>query len=276
MPEGDTIYRAARSVRRALQDQRIVLAAGRREVGAEGLQGTTVRGVESRGKHLLIHFDNRQVVHSHLGMTGAWHIYPRDHEWYKPRAQAGIQLSTQRHDVVCFTPDLLEVVDDVRLRRHPYLNRLGPDLLGPPIADEVFLPRMRSQRNAAIGEVVMNQTVVCGIGNVYKSEILFLEQLHPRTSVSTLSDERLLQLRDRSRQLMCRNLENGPRRTRFRADEQFLWVYGRRGESCLKCGTTIRMIRQGDKARSTYYCPACQPAPTDSAGQHHGRRSGKR
>lgn len=265
MPEGDTIFRAARSVRRALDERQIVAACGRRDVNAPAVLGATVCGVESRGKHLLIHFDNQLVLHSHLGMTGAWHIYPRGHKWFKPREQAGIRLSTERHDVVCFTPDLLEVVDQVRIRRHPYLNRLGPDLPGPPIADDVFLTRMRSQRNAAIGEVVMNQTVVCGIGNVYKSEILFLEHLHPRTGVSLVSDERLLLLRDRSRQLMSRNLENGPRRTRYRPDEQFLWVYGRRGENCLKCGTGVRMIRQGDKARSTYFCPACQPVPQSTA-----------
>lgn len=274
MPEGDTIFRAAAGVRKALNGRCLVTATGRREVGAESLTGSTVTGVESRGKHLLIHFDNQLVLHSHLGMTGAWHIYPVDHEWQKPRQQACVQLTTHRHDVVCFTPDLLEVVSEQRIRRNPYLNRLGPDLLGPPIADEVFLSRMRTQRRIPIGQAVMNQTVVCGIGNVYKSEILFLERLHPLTPVRHIDDESLLSLRDRSRLLMGRNLENGPRRTRFRPDEQFLWVYGRRGDSCLKCGTTVQMIRQGDLARSTYYCPACQQAAAEESVAPAGKNAG--
>lgn len=260
MPEGDTIFRAARSLRKVLAGRQIESAESDRESSVGQLSEATVLGVESRGKHLLIHFDNELVVHSHMGMTGAWHIYPREYQWHKPRELAFLQLSTRQHEAVCFTPDLLEIVTTTRLRRHTYLRRLGPDLLGPPIADDVFVGRMRTQRHSTIGEAVMNQTVVSGIGNVFKSEILFLEQLHPRTPVSRIPDDGLLRLRDRSRFLMTRNLDNGPRRTRFRPDEQFLWVYGRCGESCLKCSDYISMIRQGDLARSTYFCPNCQKA----------------
>ena len=148
---------------------------------------------------------------------------------------------------------------ETELSRDNYLQRLGPDVLGPPISDDVFLRRVRSQGNTAIGEVVMNQTVVCGIGNIYKSEILFREHIHPLTPTSQLTDEQLLKLRDRAVQLLSRNINNGPRRTRFRGDEQKLWVYQRKGRPCLTCDATIQMIRQGDMARSTYFCPECQP-----------------
>ena len=105
---------------------------------------------------------------------------------------------------------------------------------------------------------MMNQTVVAGIGNVYKSEILFLQQIHPLIKVGELNDRQLLDVRDLAVKFMKLNLTNGSRQTRFRSDSQKLWVYGRKGDACLKCSEAILMLRQGDLARSTYFCPACQ------------------
>ena len=155
-------------------------------------------------------------------------------------------------------PKQIRLLTSLQLRRDPYLQRLGPDLLGPPIDDSVVISRFRTQNAVAIGEAVMNQTVTSGIGNVYKSEILFLEGIHPLTLVGDLPDSALLQIRDRAVFLMKRNLENKPRRTRFRPDQQQVWVYGRANEDCLKCGTVLKLIRQGELARSTYFCSACQ------------------
>lgn len=260
MPEGDTIFTAAGNLRKVLCQQTLTAVQGRPEIGdVARLQGRKVDAVEARGKHLLLHIQGDLVLHSHLGMTGSWHIYRPKDAWHKPATWAAIQLATDRYVVVCFTPRLLQLVTATQLARDPWLQRLGPDILGPPIADDVFLARMRSQRDRAIGEAVMNQTVVCGIGNVYKSEILFLEGVHPQAPVSSLSDECLLKLRDQAVFLMRRNLDAAPRRTRFRADALNLWVYGRQSQECLKCGTVLQLLRQGETNRSTCFCPTCQP-----------------
>ncbi len=262
MPEGDTIFRAAANLRKVLQGAVIETATGRAELGEiQSVIGSRVLGIESRGKHLIIHFRNQQALHSHMGMTGSWHIYRDSDIWKKPAHQAIVQMQTGHWQVVCFVPKQIRLLTARQLQRDAYLQKLGPDILGPPIGDDVYLNRMRTQKSSAIGEAVMNQTVVCGIGNVYKSEILFLSGINPVTPVRSLSDDVLIQLRDTVVLLMKRNLDNGPRKTRFRGDGQKLWVYRRRGEVCLKCGETIEMLRQGNLARSTYFCPTCQPLP---------------
>lgn len=259
MPEGDTIHRAAMKLRAVLERATIVSAQGRESIGdVSQLNGQVVQSIEARGKHLLLHFDRGLVIHSHMGMTGSWHVYRHDEPWRKPESFAALQLRTDAICAVCFTPKLLELVTATTLRRNAWLQRLGPDLLGPPVADNIFLARVRSQQHQPIGEVVMNQSVVSGIGNVYKSELLFLEHLHPRQPVSLISDSKLLNLRDRAVGLMRRNVGRTRRRTRFRSDGPGLWVYGRQGEPCVVCGQQIRILRQGDAARSTYFCESCQ------------------
>ncbi|MEZ6128668.1 MAG: DNA-formamidopyrimidine glycosylase family protein [Planctomycetaceae bacterium] len=263
MPEGDTIFRAAGNLRKVLEGQQIQAASGRPEVGdVDALVGRIVTAVEVCGKHLLLHFSGQRVLHSHMGMTGSWHIYRPDDVWHLSQSAAGIQLQTSRFIVVCFAPKILQLVSQQTLSRNSQLQRLGPDILGPKIADDVFLSRMRTQNVCPVGEAILNQTVVCGIGNVYKSEVLFLECVHPGTRVADLADDCLLQLLNQATFLMKRNLDNAVRRTRFRTDAQSLWVYGRQGEACLKCGTPIQMMRQGAQARSTYFCPTCQPCIT--------------
>ncbi len=254
---------AAAALRTVLQGRTLHNATGTADRLTE-LSGSTIVGVEARGKHLIIHFSNDLAIHSHMGMTGAWHTYGSKQPWRKPAAQAVAALSTDAGCAVCFTPKQFRIVSERALSRDPVLQKLGPDLLGPPIDDAVFVERFRRQRSTEIGRAVMNQTVVAGIGNVYKSELLFLEQIHPRTSVETLTDQQLLQLRDRIVRLMRRNLDGRRRTTRFAGDRFRTWVYRRKGEGCLKCGATIEMIRQGDLTRSTYFCPTCQPPAASS------------
>lgn len=258
MPEGDTIFRTAVQLRKVLDGEIIADASGRWEIeNAASLIGFRVTGIESRGKHLLIHFDDGRVVHSHMGMTGAWHIYRVGEAWGKSERAAALVLTTDRFCVVCFSPKLIELVSAQRLKRDEYLNRLGPDLLGPPVESRTILERFHTQKSVPIGQAVMNQTVICGIGNVYKSEVLFLEQIHPATPVGSLSDEQILAIVEQAVRLMRRNLEGHPRRTRFLPGSA-TWVYSRARQPCFKCGTAVAMIRQGDLGRSTYFCPTCQ------------------
>lgn len=260
MPEGDTIHIAARNLSKVLVERVITEATGRRELQCvEQLVGQTVQSVEARGKHLIIHFTGEFVIHSHMGMTGSWHIYRVADRWQKPARQAFVVLRTTEWCVVCFTPKQLRLITETALRRDPYLQHLGPDLLADEISDDVFLARMRTQNTDQIGHVLMNQQIVAGIGNVYRSELLFLENLHPDTLVQRLTNQQLLNLRDRIVPLMKRNMDGNPRTTRFEGDRFRHWVYGRRNEPCLKCGATIELLRQGDLARSVYFCPSCQP-----------------
>lgn len=261
MPEGDTIFRAATRLKAVLDGQTVERAESRwLGEAVSPLVGRKIAAVEARGKHLLIKFDNERVLHSHMGMTGSWHIYRPGEAWQKPAHRAAIVIECPQVCVVCFTPKLLELMTLTGLRRHDYLNRLGPDLLAGPPPDEDVLARFRQCNNLPIGQVVMNQTVVSGIGNVYKSEVLFLMRLHPLTLVSELSDERILELVLLARELMEKNLSGRPRTTRFALGGKRFWAYGRSGEPCYECGTAIELIRQGDAGRTTYFCPQCQSA----------------
>lgn len=262
MPEGDTIYRTAAVLRTVMELQKIEKAESPNgSVVTDGLQPATIDSVEARGKHLLMHLEGGMTIHSHMGMTGSWHVYRATEIWHKPRRQAALALTfgdPPRRQVVCFSPKLLELLSGEVLRRHRWLSRLGPDLLGARFDVRAAVARFRRHPTKAIGEAIMDQSIVCGVGNVYKSELLFLEQLHPVTSVERLSDEQLRRLLSRSRALMRQNLEGYPRRTRFGIDGSRTWVYGRSGQACLKCATVIRIRRQGDLGRTTYWCPNCQ------------------
>jgi endonuclease VIII len=260
MPEGDTIYRAATRLRPILEGQPVERARARwDQIDAASLVGHTVTGVEARGKHLLFHFDDGRALHSHMGMTGSWHIYRLGEGWQKPEHRAAIVLEGPQYLVVCFTPKTLELLSAAALRRHPYLQRLGPDLLGGQLDEAEVLRRFRTHDVTPIGEAVMNQTIACGVGNVYKSEVLFLLHIDPLAPVGTLSDEQVLAIVRKSRELMQQNLEGYPRTTRHALDGRRVWVYGRSGQACFVCGTAIELFRQGDLGRTTYWCPKCQP-----------------
>ena len=259
MPEGDTIHRAATRLNVVLNGQMIHRAEARWSgIAADTLSGREIREVTARGKHLLITLDDGRVIHSHMGMTGSWHIYRPGEPWQKPAHRAAVALECPQVTVVCFTPKLLEVLTATQLRRHGYLNRLGPDLLAEPVSDQEVLARFRQCNNLPIGEAVMNQTVVSGIGNVYKSELLFELRLHPLTPVGDLTNEQILKLVSLASALIAKNLSGRPRTTRFALDGGRFYAYGRSGQPCYTCRKAIEVIRQGDLGRTTYYCPVCQ------------------
>jgi len=224
----------------------------------ESLVGRTFSAVESRGKHLLQHIDDGHTLHSHLGMHGSWHIYQPGQPWQKPEKSAAVVIDVPDTVFVCFSPKTLELLTATQLRRHPHISRLGPDLLDEDFDYDEALARFRVHDPTPIGQAVMNQTIVCGIGNVYKSEVLFLCRTNPFVPVSQLSDDEVLQIVKLALDLMSKNLEGYPRRTRFGLDRQNHWVYGRRSKPCFVCGTRIQISRQGDQGRTTYWCPKCQ------------------
>lgn len=281
MPEGDTLYRVARQLRPVLRGKTITAAhawrpRSGRAIDAASLVGHRVESVEARGKHLLVAFDDHRMLHSHLGMTGSWHAYPLGEQWKKPAHRAAIWLATATHVAVNFSPKLLELRAGAALRGDRYLRRLGPDLMRPGVDLASAVLRLRTHDAAPIGEAVMNQTLVAGIGNVYKSETLFLARLDPWRPVGTIPDRELLDYLGMTHKLMRENRGRGWRTTRPAASGPRLWVYGRNGDLCLVCGGVIHRRAQGDAARTTYWCPVCQPTLKEEPRRYEADAAAKR
>ncbi|HMJ14180.1 MAG TPA: DNA-formamidopyrimidine glycosylase family protein [Polyangiaceae bacterium] len=259
MPEGDTIFRTARTLDKALAQRRVLNARSSvARVRAGSLIGAEVRRVEARGKHLLIHFEDGRALHSHMGMHGSWHIYRPGERWQRSPAQGRCVLETDEFIAVCFGAPTLELLSRSALLQHERLRGLGPDVIESENPG-AGIERLRQHGELPIGEALMQQSIVAGIGNVYKSEVLFLCAVSPFSAVSELSEATLERLLDTAQRLLRRNLSGSARRTRHAlGDADRYWVYRRSGSACHRCATTIRMRRQGAAARSTYYCPTCQ------------------
>ncbi len=264
MPEGDTIHKIANYLAPRLGERKIVSVSLPDAVAASRCTGRRVRDVVARGKHLFIELDNELAIRSHLGMHGSWHRYAPGEEWRKPRRQASVVLATTDDEYVCFNAKEVEVVRAPSVRRRVISARLGPDLIGDDLDGFYVVRRARDilEADALLADALLDQRVACGIGNVYKSEILFIERHSPATRIADLDDGALARCFDTATILLRRNLGGGSRATRFDADEAGrLWVYGRTGQPCHECDTPIVSRRLGRHHRGTYWCPACQPHP---------------
>jgi endonuclease VIII len=261
MPEGDTLFLTAAALRPLLVGQTIVAARAR--VPGPMLHkvvGAHVSEVETRGKHLVIHFDNGLALHTHLRMGGSWHRYAPGERWHKPASQAKVVLEVAEHVVVCFNAPVAELVQERVLERHPALTRLGPDLLAARFDQAEAQRRLRDRADVPLGEALLDQQALAGIGNVFKSEILFVERLDPWTRVGELDDQQMTSLLATAERLLRRNVEPGagPRTTTDGSIGPRLWVYGRAGRPCFRCRRPIQARRQGRDNRLTYWCPTCQ------------------
>lgn len=260
MPEGDTVHKIARYLRPRLLGARVAeVRVGFRDT--QMLAGHRIAGVQAHGKHLLLEFEHDWVLRSHLGLHGTWHRYAHEERWKKPERQASIVLTTDEEVLVCFNAKEVEISRSRGLAAHALAARLGPDLLAPRFdpAEAVARARERQAPVSPLVDVLLDQRIACGIGNVYKCELLFLAGRDPLTQLGAIDDAALGAIYAEARALLQRNLGGGPRRTRFDDAGAPLWVYGRRGEPCLRCGTPIQYTRMGSDMRSTYWCPRCQP-----------------
>jgi endonuclease VIII len=253
--EGDTIHRAAARLGEALEGRHIREAEtpnprsglGRR---AASIEGRRVEAVEARGKNLLLHFDDDLVLHSHLGMNGAWHVYPLRGRWRKPRRSAWLVLSTKSNRAVQFGGPTLALMREAELARHPRLARLGPDILGEEFSAATGAEALRrAEPGREIGDALLDQRLICGVGNVFKSEGCFAAEVDPWRSVGELSDEELERVVSETEALMGAGLQGR------RPERQ---VYKRAKLPCPRCGAPLRARRQGDDARTTYWCGRCQ------------------
>jgi endonuclease-8 len=259
VPEGDTLTRTARSLDTALAGRRLSRLDLVRLAAAKPAAGTEITSVEARGKHLLVHFADGRSLHTHLQMHGSWHLYRVGEPWRRSRAQARVVLEVDDGTVaVCFAAPTVEMLDPRRPRRAAAgLDSLGPDLCHADVdLDEVLRRLERLDPSIEIASALLDQRIAAGIGNVYKSEVCFACGVDPVTPLAALDTAARRALYERAATLLRANLGRAHRVTTSGG----LAVYGRAGSACRRCGTRIRRRQQGAPARSTYWCPTCQPA----------------
>jgi endonuclease VIII len=276
MPEGDTIFRSARALHQALAGQTINLFetayAPLASVNDQSpVAGRTVEQVESRGKWLLIHFSGDLILTTHMLMSGSWHIYRVGERWKRARSQMRIVLGTADLVAVAFDVPVARFHTARTLERFAGVAGLGPDVLAKQFAADEAAARMLQRGDEEVGNVLLNQRVMAGIGNAFKSEICFACGVHPFRKIATLSPQEIDCLLATARRFLAANVADGAgdgivtyiggRRTTGSSNPAArLWVYRRAGEDCRRCGTTILTRKQGIGARSTFWCPDCQKA----------------
>lgn len=268
MPEGDTIHKLALRLRPALVGKKIEKLWLRDRGDVAEFTGVAIEEVVALGKHLLIALGPRHVFHGHLGMNGKWLGFRHGERWSRSAATAVARIDTEDGSFVCFRAPVAELLRRIDLSAHPVLSRLGPDLLADDVDFARIVHRARNSDAREIADLLLDQRVACGIGNVYKSELLFLARIHPWTPAAAPSDGQIEDLFRSARALMLRNLGDWKRTTvaEVRPDQPWprelprVFVYGRSGEPCLRCRAPIASKRQGDAARTTYWCVCCQTA----------------
>jgi endonuclease VIII len=260
--EGDNLARIAGVLRGAFAGQEVIAARGR-PGGAqlERVVGRRVEKVESRGKHLLVGFSGGLTLHTHLAMTGSWHRYRRGEPWRRSAARAVAVVETAQAVAVCFDAPTVELLDSRVVALHPVLARLGSDVAAADFDASAAVGRIRSSAGGqlTLGEALLDQQLVAGLGNVYRSELCFIGRLSPFTPVAEASDEALLELLRRAARLVATAADSGRRVTTGSPAGGALYVYGRTNRPCRRCATPIRSVLDGDPPRRVYWCPTCQP-----------------
>jgi len=275
MPEGDTIFRAARTLNKALAGQTVtgfetVLPTLSRVDFDLGIAGRIVQGVEANGKWMRMSFSGDLILLTHMLMSGSWHIYRPGEKWQRPSIDMRIVVKTGKIWAVAFNVPVAEFHNAQTLRRRKGLEDLGQDVLAADFDVAKSAASLRLRGDLEVGVALLNQSIMAGLGNVFKSEVCFACGINPFRLISALSAEQISCLVTTARKFLLANVTEtsgdrmvtytGMRRTTGRTNrEERLWVYGRRGEPCRKCGTAIESYKQGEGARTTFWCPACQP-----------------
>ena len=257
MPEGDSIWQTARRLS-ALTDETLTASDFRiPSLATTDLTGRQVLETVSRGKHLLTRFQGDVSLHSHLRMEGRWEVQPAGSQWRRPAHEARVVLRTETHEAIGFSVliDLVPTVQEYLLVGH-----LGPDLLGPDWDPDEAVRRLGRRADVPIGEALLDQRCLAGIGNVYRAELCFIMGVDPHTPVAQVPD--LPRMAARAHALLVANRDQSDRiTTGDRRPGRRLWVYRRRGP-CLRCGTPIEVGELGPDGqdRTVWWCPSCQPA----------------
>jgi endonuclease-8 len=281
MPEGDTIFRTARALSRALTGKPIT---GFRSTYPKltrfdddtPLAGQHVERVESRGKWLLIHFSGGGTLATHMLMSGSWHIYRPGERWQQPRVNMRIVIENSEYIAVGFRVPVAEMHTALSLARHSRIPRPAMDVLSVEFDAAAAARRLLAHGDEELGDVLLHQEVMAGVGNVFKSEVCFVTGMNPFRKVAALTAEEADGLIAAARRLLAANVleDSGDsivtyggrkRRTTHESNPgESMWVYGRKGEPCRRCGELIRRRLQGPDARVTFWCGRCQPMPDGS------------
>jgi len=275
VPEGDTIFRAARTLDRALAGHAIthfesVLPNLTRVDVDKGLRGRTVERVEAQGKWMLMHFSGGLILLTHMLMSGSWHIYRPGEKWRLPRRAMRVVLSTEQILAIAFNIQVAEFHTQESLKRRAGFSALGPSLLAAEFDPSQCAARLLAHPEMEVGNALLSQFIVAGIGNVYKSEVCFACGVHPFRKVASLTPNEVSCLMATARKFMSANVTDasggqivtyrGLRRTTARGNpDERLWVYRRTGEACRRCVSEIQSRKQGPDARTSFWCPQCQP-----------------
>jgi endonuclease-8 len=257
MPEGDTIAYAANRIRPVLEGHvpdSLETPHPRHALDRwpQRLAGQAVRSVDTRGKHLFIRFEGGLVLHSHLGMVGMWAVYGSGRRWGRSRSRAWIVIRAQGNDVVQFDGPLLELMTESRTRFDQRLAGLGPDVLADEFDEREFVRRLRGDDpTRPIGDALLDQRIVSGVGNIWKAEGCWEAAIDPWRPLGQVADSEAIAIISGARPRMRRSALEGPRAIEPR-------VYGKAGRPCPRCGKPIRSRGQGDANRTTYWCQSCQ------------------
>jgi endonuclease VIII len=259
MPEGDSLHRTAHTLSRVLVQQRLVrVRSSVAAIAGAELVGHVVTDVSARGKNLLIQFDDGRVLHTHLRMHGSWHVYRPGERFQRPEHQARVVLEVADALVVCFSAPTVRMLAAHSVKNGPYLAGLGPDLIPDEFDEAAAIAGLLALAELPLGQAVMTQTALAGIGNIWKSETLFLCAQNPFALVSSLTREQLAEIVRTARRLLRASVRSQTAQGSVEGGRGRFWVYERSGQPCRKCGSTVRMQRQGSPLRSTYFCPRCQ------------------
>jgi endonuclease-8 len=261
MPEGDTIHRAAAALRAALVDEQMIRFEAPRLVGITPRAGRLIESVESHGKHLEIEWDDGVILHTHMRMSGSWHLYRDGDSWQRPHHHLRALVEVDGWRAVCFNAPVVETYRRPDATRHPGLRGVGPDLTRADADLErcVQLLRAYDDPDATVGEVLLDPRVFCGLGNVFRCEVLHAGQLSPFAKVGDLPDPDAVRLVNVAATLLRAGLGTGARGpVPFAGVKSRLAVYGRSGQPCRRCRETIEGRRSADQHRVLYWCPGCQ------------------
>ena len=281
MPEGDTVFRTARALGRALVAKpvtgfRTTYPLLARFDDDTPLTGQLVRSVESRGKWLLIHFSGGGTMATHMLMSGSWHIYRPSERWQRPRTNMRILIENNEYVAVAFNVPVAKMLQSDEIERLLPIPQTTIDVLSQDFDMAEVARRILACGAEQIGDVLLRQQVIAGVGNLFKSEVCYVTATNPFSTVAALDAEKIQALIATSRRLLKANVVEDSdemfvtdlgrqRRTTHASDPgASLWVYGRQGEPCRRCGQPIRRRLQGPDARVTFWCPQCQPMPDGS------------
>ena len=252
MAEGPLVHHYANQLRKVFEGKQVRIEFGLRALKTSGvsLQNIHVERVEAHGKQFRIYLSNQQVLLIHLMMWGSWRFYRKGEPWDKPRSRARVIFHSKSHEVVVFSAPVVKLLTPSELREDPRWGNLGPDPLRSDFSSREFIRRLDEQPGREIGEVLLDQQVIAGVGNILRVEILFGARIHPHRPVRSLSKKEKSEILQWILKLFAKWMKEMKRK------QSWIRIYRKSGKPCPVCGTTIQFFRQA--GRITYACPTCQ------------------